>query len=96
MRSFGAIAAMVATVAMANDDVAWESIGEFKVKNVAFPVITSFEGSEEFLLSSSFGMISSGKVFVIPGIKDAVVAGDVSGLETHELDVPDFTWPNDV
>ena len=40
--------------------------------------------------------LSNGAISVIPGIKDAVVSGDVSNLESVELDTgkTNFKWPN--
>lgn len=40
---------------------------------------------------------ATGNVSIIPGIKEAVIAGDVSGLKGTELDTDkiSFKWPND-
>jgi hypothetical protein len=40
--------------------------------------------------------MSDGAVYVVPDIKDAVIAGDASTLSAHKLDTPKFEWPNDV
>ena len=93
MRSFAAIASMLVSVAMADADIAWESLGKFDVKNAAFPVATKFEDSEDFLLMSSFGAISTGEIYVIPNIKDAIMNNDVTNLEPIKYDF-DFVWPN--
>jgi len=45
---------------------------------------------------SSFGAMSSGHVYMVPGVKDAVTAGDVSSLDAVKLDTPSFEWPNNV
>ena len=39
-----------------------------------------FEGSEDFLLVSSFGALSSGHIYMVPGVADGVKNGDVSNL----------------
>lgn len=64
------------------------------MKNAAFPIVDQFEGSEEFLIVSSFGAMSSGKVYVVPNITEAVESGNVSSLKSIELDTPNFSWPN--
>jgi len=96
MRSF--IASMVTAVAFAVPDVAWESIGHFKLNKAAFPNISQFGDSEPFLLCSSFKAFGSGSVFVVPDVSEAVQAGDVSTLEPVKLDTHgfEFQWPNDV
>ena len=90
------VSALLATVAMAAPDVAWTSIGHFKLDHPAFPTVTSYADSESFLLCSSFQAIGSGHVYVVPDVADAVKAGDVSTLVQHKLDTPGFAWPNDV
>jgi hypothetical protein len=91
------VAAALASVAFsAEADLSYESMGSFNLKNAAFPNIEQFEGSEEFLLMSSFGALSSGAVYVVPGVKDAVKSGDVSSLKSVKLDAPKFEWPNEV
>ena len=88
-------AAAVAAMATANYDVEFTSNNLFKVKNPAFANMSKFHGSDEdFLLVSSFGMFASGKVYIVRGVKDAVVNGDVSDLAPTLLDTPSFTWPN--
>jgi hypothetical protein len=89
-------ASLLAAIATATPDVAWESLGHFTLKNAAFPNISKFESSDKFLLCSSFGAFSSGHVYVVPDITEAVVSGDVSSLKAVKLDTPNFEWPNDV
>jgi hypothetical protein len=50
------------------------------LKNAAFPTVSSFDdaANNKFLLVSSFGALSSGAVYVVPKIKDAVVNNTVS------------------
>ena len=88
------IAALIAGIASATADVQSISLGQFKLKNAAFPAVESFKDSEDFLLVSSFGAFSAGRIYVVPGIKEAVVAGDASGLKSVILDTPNFEWPN--
>ena len=56
--------------------------------------MTKYEDSEDFLLLSSFGALSSGEVYVVEGIKDAVASGDASSLQSVKLDTGSFVWPN--
>jgi len=86
----------LAAVAAAQADLDFTSEGQFKVKNPAFINVGKFDGSEDFLLVSSFGAMSSGHIYMVPGVKDAVVAGDVSSLEPVQLDTPKFKWPNNI
>ena len=91
-----AIAALAAK-ASADYDVEFTSNNLFKVKNAAFVNMGKFEGSDEdFLLVSSFGVMSSGEVYIVRGVKDAVMNGDVSDLEPTLLDTSSFKWPNNV
>ena len=51
------------------------------------------------MLSAFSGMpFTHGNVSIVPGVKEAVKAGDVSSLNPVELDTGKvkFTWPNDV
>ena len=72
--------ALLAATATATADVAWESLGHFKLSNAAFPTVSEFADSDKFLLCSSFGALSSGHVYVVPDVADAVKSGDVSNL----------------
>ena len=95
MRAFAA--SLIASIAL-GQDVAWTSGGTFKVKNAAFPTVTKFEGpneTEEFLMVSSFGALSSGYIYMVDGIKDAVATGDASNLKSERLNET-FVWPNEV
>jgi hypothetical protein len=89
-------AALLAAVTIATPDVAFESMGTFKLKNAAFPTVTKFEDSEKFLLCSSFGALSSGAIYVVPDISEAVTNDTVSKLKSEKLKTPSFEWPNDV
>ncbi len=80
--------------AIATPDVAFHSMGTFELKNAAFPAVTSFKGSETFLLVSSFGMFSPGSVYVVPNLKEAIVGNTVSSLKSIRIDTPNFIWPN--
>ena len=90
-------AAAIAAMATANYDVEFTSNNLFKAENPAFISMSKFNGSDEdFLLMSSFGVFSSGKVYIVRGVKDAVVNGDVSDLTPTLLDTPSFKWPNNI
>ena len=79
---------------LAKPDVAFTSLGTFELKNAAFPAVTSYPGSETFLVVSSFGMFSPGAVYVVPNLKEAIVSGSVSTLNSVKLQTPNFIWPN--
>ena len=86
-------AALLSVVASASD-VNSISLGKFSLKNAAFPNMEKFPGSEDFLLVSSFGALSSGKVYVVPGVTEAVNSDNASSLKPVMLKTPDFSWPN--
>lgn len=58
--------------------------------------MSKWSDSEDFLLVSSFGAMSSGAIYVVPGVKEATINGDVSGLKSVKLDTPKFEWPNNI
>lgn len=88
--------AALTAFASAQIDLEFTQQGEFKIHNAAFININSFEDSEDFMLVSTFGPVTHGNVYVVPGLKEAVVAGDISTLQSYKLDTPDFTWPNNI
>ena len=90
------LAGALAALSTATSDLTFTSNNKFKVKNAAFVNMGKFNDSDDFLLVSSFGAMSSGHVYMVPGIKDAVKNGDVSSLEPVKLDTPSFEWPNDI
>ena len=51
------------------------------MNNAAFLSMSKYSDSEDFLLVSSFSPLSYGAIYVVPGVKDAVKKGDVSGLK---------------
>jgi len=55
-------------------------MGHFKLKNAAFPTVASFQGSEPFLLVSSFGAspFDGGDIYIVPNIAEAVKSNTVS------------------
>lgn len=40
--------------------------------------------------------MSSGHIYVVPDVKDAVHAGDASSLKSVKLNTPSFEWPNNI
>lgn len=58
--------------------------------------MSKYSNSDDFLLVSSFGAMSSGQIYVVPGVKDAVVKGSVANLKPVMLNTPKFSWPNNV
>lgn len=87
---------LLAAAVSATPNVNFTSIGQFKLKNAAFPTVSEFSDSDPFLLVSSFGALSSGAIYVVPSITEAIVAGDASTLKAQKLDTPKFEWPNDI
>ena len=89
MKTF-ALSCISALAAAAGEtgDINFTSIGQFKQKEAAFIQVTKFDDSEEFMLVTAFSgsPISNGSVTVIPGLKEAVVNGDVSNLKGTKLD----------
>ena len=90
------LAATFAGLAAAQVDLDFGFESKFKAKHAAFINMGKYEDSEDFMLVSSFGAFSSGHVYMVEGVKDAVVAGSAHDLETVKLDTPDFKWPNNV
>ena len=90
------LAGALAAYASATADLTFTSNNKFSVKNAAFVNLGQFNGSEDFLLVSAFAPMSSGHVYMVPGVKEAVKNGDVSSLEPVKLDTPSFEWPNDI
>lgn len=88
----------MACFAFADDNIAWDSLGKFHVKNAAYPYVGKFETMEdEVVIMSSFGAFSSGQVYIIPNAKDAIVNNDATSLEAIKLDSGEsFVWPNAV
>ena len=91
------LSALITTLAFADPDVAWESLGQFKITNPAFLTVTKFQNSNPFLLTSSFAAIGAGHIWVVPDVTEAITNGDVSSLKPVKLEtVKKFNWPNDV
>merc|ERR1712166_24337 len=89
----------IAAVAAATCDVAFKSMGKWKMKNPAFPSLTSFADSDPFLLVSSFtgSPIGNGSIWITPGVKDAVTNNTVSKLKAQKIkNIGNFEWPNDI
>lgn len=82
------------SVGAAAVDVNAVSIGKFKITNPAFLEVEQFTGSDPFLLTTSFGMFSSGKIHVTTNITAAIQKQDLSLLKPVTLDTPSFLWPN--
>ena len=93
------VSALIAGMSAATPDVAWESMGYFKMSNPAFVEITSFHNSDPFFLCSSFsaGPLGSGKVYVIPDITTHIKDNAVSNMKAKKIKVGEsLEWPNDV
>ena len=67
--------------------------------NPAFPSLTKFDDSDEFLLVSSFtgNPLGNGAIWVTPGVKGAVKNNTVSKLKSVKVkNIGNFEWPNDI
>mmetsp|Transcript_44470 Transcript_44470/g.60320 ORF Transcript_44470/g.60320 Transcript_44470/m.60320 type:complete len:299 (+) Transcript_44470:31-927(+) len=72
------------------------SMGKFKVKNAAFPEMGKYDDSDDFLIVSSFGALSSGHVYVVPDVASYIQNDDVKNADAFKLKTPSFEWPNEV
>ena len=84
------LSAAFAACATAQVDLEFTSQGRFSLKHAAFINVGQFEDSEEFLLLSQFSAMGSGHIYIVPDVKEAVVAGDASSLEAVKLDTSKF------
>ena len=75
----------VAAISSAQIDLEFTSQNKFKLNHAAFVNMGKFEDSEDFMLVSTFKAMGDGHVYMVPGVKDAVKAGDVSSLEPVKL-----------
>ena len=89
-------ASLLTALAAATPDVAWESLGHFKLHHAAFPHVTKFEDSDPFLLCSAFSAIGNGDIYIVDDIAAAVQSGSVKNLASHNLYIKHLQWPNDV
>ena len=92
------LGASLAAFASATADLDFTSNNHFKLKHAAFLNVGQFEDEQEFLLVSTFtgNPMGKGHIYMVPNIRDAVKAGDISSLEPVQLDTINFEWPNDI
>lgn len=76
-------------------DVAYKYLGRINTTGPAFLQVVKWGNQPEFLVTSSFGPLSSGKVNVIPNISQIVNEKLFSSAKTVELS-SNFKWPNSV
>jgi len=88
--------AFLLACALASSDVAWTSMGQFKISHPAFLSVTKFNDSDEFLLVSSFVPFWWGGVYVVPNIKEAIKSDSVESMQPFKLNQGSFLWPNQV
>ena len=82
--------------ASAASDVGYKYLGKINTPSPAFIKVEKFPGQQEFLLISEFGAFSSGKVSVIPNIKDIVNSRNFSSAPQAKALYSNFKWPNSV
>lgn len=75
--------------------IGYRYLGKIATTSPAFLSVQQFPGEPEFLLLSQFGALVSGKVAVIPNIKEIVNSRNFSAAQTSVL-YSNFKWPNDV
>ena len=79
------ILSSLAAIAAAQEDLTFTSQDHFKLKHPAFINLGKFNDSEDFLLVSSFKAMGNGDIYIVPNVKEAVKAGDVSQLDPVKL-----------
>jgi hypothetical protein len=97
MRSLFALlsSALLVQVGLASN-IAYKLIGTIVTDSPAFISVEKFPNQPEFLLISEFGALSSGKVAVIPNIRDAFEGkAKFSDLKSKVLSSA-FKWPNSI
>ena len=101
MKSFFFACCAAAVTAATVGDVNFTSVGKFSVENPSFMHVKQWvdfmSTSDPYLFVTSFtGAPGAGHVSIVPGLKEAVKAGDVSTLKATKLDTGDvLKWPND-
>ena len=93
MNSFVVSSLAALAAATGTGDINFASVSKFDISEPAFIRMESYEDAgDDFLLISQFSgsPMSHGSVSVVTGIKDAVNAGDVSGLSPTKLDTTHF------
>jgi len=83
-------------LALASSDVAWTSMGQFKISHPAFLSVTKFNNSDDFLLVSSFVAYWYGGVYVVPNIRQGIESNSIENLKALQLKQGKFLWPNEV
>ena len=93
MRSFilaCAVATAAAFVIGDTGDIDLTSLGKFRIQDLNSVKVLQWEDenskSDPFLLMSSGDSNYGGRITIVPGLKEAVVAGDVTTLDVFELD----------
>lgn len=76
-------------------DVVFEPIGRIHYRTPSYLEVAKW-GTEDFLLISEFNGAPwrSGSVAIAPGLKDAVIAGNVDDLEAVKLDPSPYRFEN--
>ena len=95
MKSFVLACAAAAAAAEVVGDINFTSLGKFYIKNSKNVTIAQWDDqnstSDPFLLMKA-GDRQYGSLTIVPGLKEAVVAGDLSTLEAFELDTEGFNY----
>jgi hypothetical protein len=76
-------------------DIAYRYLGTIKTPSPAFLSVEKFGTEQETLLISSFGAFSSGKVSIIPNIRD-VVNNKQFGTAQAQILSDAYRWPNSI
>lgn len=76
-------------------DIGYRYLGKIETSSPAFLSVQKFPNQPEFLLLSEFGALISGKVSVIPNIKEIVNTKNFAAAKTDTL-YANFKWPNNI
>ena len=101
MKSFALACCAAAVAAETVGDINFTSVGKISVENPSFMHVKQWvdwmSTSDPYLFVTSFtGAPGAGSVTIVPNLKEAVKAGDVSTLKGTKLDTGDnLKWPND-
>ena len=101
MKSFALACYAAAVAAEAVGDINFTSVGKISIENPSFMHVKQwvdfYSTSDPYLFVTSFtGAPGAGSVTIVPNLKEAVKAGDVSTLKGTKLDTGDnLKWPND-
>lgn len=87
--SFAALSALATP-----QNIGYRLLGQFETEGPAFVNIDSFDKTNDFLMISSFGVFSNGKVSIVPEISSFIKSKNISAISPTMV-ASGFQWPND-